>query len=113
VVHPPPHLIIIFFTIVTISSTKFTYIYIFLYRKAARLTTNQITDMMEELDDSDLDPDYEEKADSEADMFDMSDEDDEEVVTMESVRRKDQPQECIWTPPWSDQTATLTRTQVE
>jgi hypothetical protein len=49
--------------------------------------------MMDELDDSFEDPDYkEDKLDSDVDMFDMTDEENQEDVTMEDVRRKEKPQ---------------------
>jgi hypothetical protein len=68
---------------------------------AARLTANQIADMVEELDDSFNDPDYEgEKTDSSSDsetnmsvgMGDRAEKEKEEPITMQDLRRrKEQP----------------------
>jgi hypothetical protein len=67
------------------------YIYLFFYRRGAKITTNQIAVLMEELDDSFHDPDYEdEKTDSNSDseMFTgTGDKEEEPVITLQDLRR--------------------------
>jgi len=68
------------------------------FRITPRLTTNQIADLVDDLDDDYRDPDYEEEKDSDVDMFEDSgdeDEEEEEGVNLDVVRRHEQPSEEI------------------